>query len=595
MSSQMIPLPRDTSATAASAAPRVLVVDDVQDNREILTRRLVRRGFEVVEASGGLPALEAVETQRFDLVLLDIMMPDMSGHEVLRRIRQTRSQAELPIVMVSAKSESADVVACLEDGANDYVTKPVDFAIAFARIQTQISRKQAFDTARAEQAALETRVEEQRDSLNVSQDRLRFLAYHDALTQLPNRSALREHLGAALARSTEEAAVLLFLDLDNFKAVNDERGHEVGDVVLAGVAERLAASIRAPSFAARLGGDEFAIVLEGADAPDAERVANTLVERLCQPFELDGFACEIGASCGLALLSPAFGDIDEALNAADTAMYAAKADGKRGVKVFHPAMLEERRTRRILEMDLRHAVQDGCLELNFQPLFDARTAKLKSFEALVRWHHPTQGTIAPDQFIPLAEETGLIVALGDWVLREACTEAAEWPEDIGIAVNVSALQVGHGEMLPVLINTLAATGLSPSRLELEITESSLLALKPETVGFLRSVQELGVRVSIDDFGTGYSSMSSLQNFRFDKIKIDRSFVQAINGDAKSVAIIKSILELSSKIGVTTTAEGVETSAQLDYITANGCTEAQGFLFAKPMTKAAAREFIRQNV
>ncbi|MBB3934188.1 putative bifunctional diguanylate cyclase/phosphodiesterase [Aureimonas phyllosphaerae] len=275
-------------------------------------------------------------------------------------------------------------------------------------------------------------------------------------------------------------------------------------------------------------------------------------------------------------------------------MYAAKADGKGKVKVFYPAMLEERRTRRILEMDLRHAVQDGCLELNFQPLFDAQTARLKSFEALVRWHHPMQGTIAPDQFIPLAEETGLIVALGDWVLREACAEAAQWPADIGIAVNVSALQVGHGEMLPVLVNTLAATGLDPSRLELEITESSLLALKPETVGFLRSVQELGVRVSIDDFGTGYSSMSSLQNFRFDKIKIDRSFVQAINGDAKSVAIIKSILELSSKIGVTTTAEGVETSAQLDYITANGCTEAQGFLFAKPMSKEAAREFIRQN-
>lgn len=587
-------LPSFETSAPPAVPQRILVVDDVRDNREVLTRRLVRRGFEVVEANGGRAALEAVEAQRFDLVLLDIMMPDLSGNLVLQAIRRSHSQAELPVVMVTAKSDSADVVKCLEDGANDYVTKPVDFAVAFARIQAQLARKRAADERRDAERALETQVARQRGTLAESEERLRFLAFHDPLTQLPNRIALRERLEAML-RADASPASLLFLDLDHFKAVNDDRGHETGDAILTAVAGRIRDTLAPPSLAARLGGDEFAVLLVGEDAARTDEIAARIVEALCVPFEVPGGACEIGASCGTVDLRAGFRDLDEALNAADIAMYAAKAKGRRTVIAFRPDMLEERRRRRQLELDLRSGIQSGQLELHFQPLFAAATGRLRSFEALVRWRHPTEGLIPPAEFVPLAEETGLIQQLGTWVLREALGEAACWPEEVSIAVNVSPLQIAHGEMLPTLVNILAATGFAPERLELEITESSLLSLQAETVAFLRAVQELGVRVSIDDFGTGYSSMSYIQNFRFDKIKIDRSFVQAIGESGTGGAIVKAILDLSTTIGVPATAEGVETSAQLEYITANGCNEAQGFFFAPPMTRADTRRFIARSL
>ena len=602
----------EESSASGSNAPkralRVLVVDDVADNRDVLTRRLVRRDFEVTEADGGRSALEAIRAGEFDVILLDIMMPDILGSEVLRTIRETFSQTELPVIMVSAKSESEDVVRCLELGANDYVTKPVDFAVALARINTQIARKHAAENVISRAQHLETAVEHQKANLSKaeadlareadqrrqSDDRLKFLAFHDPLTGLLNRTAFRDALKEVLGSPDASASALVFLDLDNFKTVNDERGHETGDKLLEGIAGRLRQAFGASAVIGRLGGDEFAAIVNESRSGSALEIGTRAIAHIREPFEIFEQTFQIGASCGVARPHEILGSVDELINAADLAMYFAKSTGRGKIAQFEPRMLTEQREKRLLEAELRIAIRDGAFEVYYQPLVAAATGNLVSFEALVRWNHPTRGVVAPDVFIPLAEETGLIVSLGEWVLRQACAEATNWPEELRVAVNLSPLQFAHKNLLGIIVNTLAKTGLAPNRLELEITESALLGTQSENFELLRAIRDLGVRVSMDDFGTGYSSMSYLQNFKFDKIKIDRSFIRDLASDPSSFAIIKAIVELGESIGIATTAEGVETADQLAYITSQGCTEAQGYFFSRPLTAQNARSFIEKG-
>ena len=416
------------------------------------------------------------------------------------------------------------------------------------------------------------------------------LAARDALTGLANRKALRERLverlGAA-ARSGQPVAVL-YVDLDRFKAVNDTLGHPVGDALLRKVADRFKSALRDGDIVARIGGDEFAILQSDAPQPAAATaLATRLVDLIGRAYAIDGHMLHIGASIGVAI-APADGyEPDVLLKNADLALYRAKAEGRGCHRFFEPGMDERMQARRSMEIDLRRALALKELQLVYQPQFDLVTNTIIGFEALVRWHHPTRGIVPPAEFIPLAEEIGVITAIGEWVLRTACKQALAWPEEVSISVNLSPVQFRGGKLLDTVVSALAQSQLSPGRLELEITEGALLDNTDAVLHVLNRLRDLGVAVSMDDFGTGYSSLGYLQKFPFDKIKIDQSFVRDIDAHADRQAIIRALISLAATLGMKTIAEGVETEAELACIRTEGCTEVQGYLTGRPMPASAA--------
>ena len=409
------------------------------------------------------------------------------------------------------------------------------------------------------------------------------MAHHDALTGLPNKGVFRERLAQAVQRTRGgEPLAVLYLDLDRFKAVNDTLGHPVGDELLRATAQRLCECLRQSDMVARLGGDEFAIIQADAPQPAA---ANSLAERLVRvlgaPFEIDGHQIVIGASVGVAF-SPEHGtDPDELLKKADLAMYDAKAAGRGAASFFNTMMDEQVRGRRALELDLRRAIEAGEFVLHYQAIVSLPRRTLIGFEALVRWQHPQRGLVGPDHFIPAAEEAGLIGPLGEWVLREAFAQAAQWPAHLGLAVNLSPLQLRGGTFVKMLRSALAAAGLAPTRVEIEITENVLLAENSINLAILHELRALGVRISLDDFGVGLSSLSYLRSFPFKKIKIDRSFVADAVGNREAAAIVRAITTLGADLDMIITAEGVETEAQLQRVQELGCDEAQGYLISAP--------------
>ncbi|HEX4800817.1 MAG TPA: EAL domain-containing protein, partial [Sphingomicrobium sp.] len=409
------------------------------------------------------------------------------------------------------------------------------------------------------------------------------MARHDALTLLPNRVLFRENLKQDIARARRDHPLaVLCLDLDNFKAVNDTLGHPIGDALLKMVAERLAGCLETSDMVARLGGDEFAIVQrEGSQPVGARVLAQSLIDAIGAPFDVDGHTVVIGTSVGIAL-APNDGDgPDEALKNADLALYRAKAEGRGTYRFFEAAMDAEMQARRLLDLDLRAALARDEFELYYQPLVDLQAAQLNGFEALLRWKHPVRGMVSPADFIPLAEEIGVITSIGAWVLKQACAEAARWPSHLTIAVNLSPVQFKNRALVLDVIAALGASGLAANRLELEITEAVMLQDTEATLATLRQLKDLGVHISMDDFGTGYSSLSYLRKFPFDKIKIDQSFVRDLESRPESMAIVRAVAGLGSTLGIPTTAEGVETLDQLKAVKAEGCTQVQGFLIGKP--------------
>jgi diguanylate cyclase (GGDEF)-like protein/PAS domain S-box-containing protein len=422
--------------------------------------------------------------------------------------------------------------------------------------------------------------------------RIAHMAHHDGLTNLPNREFFQDRLRQALERSqpTNKRVAVLCVDLDLFKNVNDSFGHPVGDHLLKAVAERLRSEVRGDNLAARLGGDEFAIVLASDVSPnEASDFADRLIGVLSASYDIDGVEAVVGASIGIAL-SPGDGATSEELmRNADMALYRAKSDGGGVHRFFEREMDRQAQKRRDMERDLRRAFANGEFELHYQPLVDIAADRISGFESLLRWCNPEKGMISPAEFIPVAEDIGLIVALGEWVLRQACTEAMNWPADVKIAVNLSPVQFRSRNLVQAVISALAHSGLSPQRLELEITESVFLAETEANLAILHQLRELGVSISMDDFGTGYSSLSYLRSFPFDKIKIDRSFVKDLAQRSDCVAIVRAISGLGRSLNITTTAEGVETVDQLDWLRAEGCNEVQGFLFsaAKPAAEIEA--------
>jgi len=426
-----------------------------------------------------------------------------------------------------------------------------------------------------------------------AEEKISYMAHYDALTDLPNRVMLQQRLQHTVEQcaGTDRKAAVMCIDLDMFKSVNDTFGHPVGDRLLQQVALRLKSALVGGDLAARLGGDEFAMILDPISGPaEAGDRAARLISALSAPYDVDGLELSIGASIGIAI-APFDGDSSELLlRNADMALYRAKAD-RGGHRFFEPEMDRQAQARRALEADLRHALSAGEFELHYQPLVNLAADRITSFEALLRWRHPERGMVSPAEFIPVAEDIGLIVPIGEWVLRTACADMAKWPDDIKVAVNLSPVQFKSKNLVPAVIAALAHSGLPAQRLELEITESVLLAETETNLQTLHQLRGLGVRISMDDFGTGYSSLSYLRSFPFDKIKIDRSFVRDLPDRADCIAIVRAISGLARSLSIATTAEGVETKEQLEHLRAEGCTEVQGFLFSPAQPAAVVTEML----
>jgi diguanylate cyclase (GGDEF)-like protein len=421
---------------------------------------------------------------------------------------------------------------------------------------------------------------------SLAEARIIHMANHDALTGLPNRVKFHERLGEAVARSGRgETSAILYLDLDHFKIVNDTLGHSVGDALLIEVGKRLRQEIREIDTVARMGGAEFAIVQYGAMQPDdAVILAKRVIEVLSLPYAINGHDVTIGTSVGIVVIPDDGQDAHDLLRKADLALYGAKADGRGAYRFFETALQERMQVRRTLEIDLRKALGNGEFEVFYQPLMNISTRSVTGFEALLRWNHPERGLVPPIEFIPMAEEIGLIVPIGKWVLRQACADAATWPVHIKVAVNVSALQftgLGGRALIGDVAGALESSSLDPKRLDLEITETVMLDDVEGTLATLHRLKDLGVGIAMDDFGTGYSSLNYLRRFPFTKVKIDRSFIETLGTGVECDAIVTAIAVLCTTLGMTTVAEGVETEDQLRHLRNGHCGEAQGYLFSRP--------------
>ncbi len=415
-------------------------------------------------------------------------------------------------------------------------------------------------------------------------ERIKYMAHHDGLTGLANRALFRQQLDAAMAefRRSGRRVGLYFFDLDGFKKINDTLGHPTGDALLRMLADRLRQCAGDGDTVARLGGDEFAILhAAGPNAKDEKALARELVQRISKPYDVGGNRLSVTASIGVSASGEACPDSDRMLRNADVALYRAKGDGRNAFRFYDPSMdhhLEEKRAR---ELAVRNALARGEFEVHYQPFVSVVNERICGFEALLRWQHPERGLLPPSEVIPIAEDAGFIAALGEWVLRKACEDAATWPVYIGLAVNISPSQCAPA-LTQTVMSALAASRLSPGQLELEITESALLQDSSTTVSVLHQLRGLGIKISMDDFGTGYSSLSYLRSFPFDKIKIDKSFVQDLLTDGNSLAIVRAVAGLGASFGVPTTAEGVETVEQFEKVRDAGCTHVQGYYFGRPM-------------
>ena len=562
---------------------KLLVVDDNPENRDLLLHRLAHRGYEVEIAENGAQALSKITHAHYDLVLLDQMMPGgtnaMSGLDLLRLLRATYSPSQLPVIMVSAAGDSEAIVDAFNQGVNDYVVKPVDLPVMDARIHTQLLRSQA--------------------------DRQSRLL--DPLTGLGNRTLFLNVLEEALARRRPaESLAVLLIDLDGFQNLNDSLSHQVGDQALIESASRFRqtmaeAALDPPPMLARVGADEFAILLEAPVVDQAEAIVKSLLTCLLRPFWLESSRVSISASGGIAVCASPQAVAAGLLRDARVAMLHARRLGRNRWERFDSQSLQYAQSRTAMAADLYRALERNQMTVFYQSKVDLRSGSVIGFEALLRWRHPRYGMVMPSVFIPIAEDTGLMIPLGAWVLRQAGAQLKAWQTKfpstppLSMNVNVSVKQLGDFQLAEVVEGVLAETGITPETLKLEITESALIPEINSVSEVLERLRALDVRLTLDDFGTGYSSLSCLRMLRFDSLKIDRSFVQRLESDSESRAIVETILNLARSLHMTVIAEGVETEDQRTRLLDLGCDAAQGFLFSKPVAADIAERLLASRL
>ncbi len=571
--------------------PSLLVVDDVPENIHELLDAL-KDQYRIMVASSGAKALEIVRgATPPDLILLDIVMPQMDGYEVCRRIKALPAGNRIPIIFVSVVDGSQEKVKGFDLGAADYITKPFDINEVHARIRThlELSRLHRF---------LEDLVAQRTAMLQISEEKFRILAHRDPLTGLPNRVFFAELLAHTIlhAERSNTQFALLDLDIDNFATINESLGHGMGDQLLIEVGRRLQSLLPESDAIARIAGDEFNIILDHSEGmPWVDLTVQRMMDALAEPFVLGGKSIYIGASIGIALF-PADGTTAEVLQSStDAALHQAKAEGRGILRFFSPEMTSRARARLALDAELRRALEQQELRLFYQPQLDLVSGEIVGLEALVRWQHPERGLILPCEFIPLTEESGLVVKLGDWVLREACRQIKLWI-DLGraprqTAVNISAVQLSRGHLVESVKEALRSSAIPPESLELEITESFLMSNREQAIQSLAELRGLGVRLSIDDFGTGYSSLAYLQQLKVHKLKVDISFVHDITRNAGNASIVKAIIALGHSLGLEVIAEGVEDLAQANYLRSLQCDVMQGYLVSRPMPAEDMTRFL----
>ncbi|MGL4882794.1 MAG: EAL domain-containing protein [Waterburya sp.] len=601
-----------------SFAANILVVDDIPDNLRILSASLTEKGYQVRCAKNGTMALITAKKNPPQLILLDIKMPDMDGYQVCKQLKADELTRDIPVIFLSAFDDVLDKVQAFSVGGVDYITKPFQAEEVIVRIQHQL----ALQAAKAEITELNNQLEQkvqQRtaqleeviDQLNLeiaqhqqTQEQLSHQALHDALTGLPNRTLFMEHLTKAIQRHQRNQSYLfavLFIDLDRFKIINDSWGHAVGDQLLMAISRLLQDCCRELDTVARLSGDEFTILLEDLqDFQDAVAIAERILEKLTLPIHLNERKVFSGASIGIVLGGTNYQDGVDLLRDADIAMYRAKALGKGRYAVFDREMYAQTIHLSQLETDLRLALEHQEFALYYQPIVSLETSRLVGFEALVRWQHPQTGLISPGEFIAIAEDTGLIIPIGEWILRQACQQLRTWQlafplaASLHISVNLSSKQIKQFDFVDKLARILATTGLNGSSLRLELTETMLMDRGEKTIELLHQIKQQQVQLSIDDFGTGYSSLSYLHRFPVDTLKIDRSFVSLINAEGSNCEIVKTIITLAHSLGMQAIAEGVETPHQITHLSNLGCEAAQGYFFAKPLNRPLAESLISNN-
>lgn len=583
-------------------AADILIVDDTLENLKLLSSMLTDQGYTVRKATTGKMALKAVQSLPPDLVLLDIMMPDLNGFEVCKQLKSQAETADLPIIFLSALDAPFDKVKAFEVGGADYISKPFQIEEVLVRVSHHLALKAAYQEICSLNTQLEARVSERTQQLTDAHYRLREAEAYDPLTGLINRSTFIQQVDIALSLSKtqpDEAFALLIMDCDRFKVINDALGHLVGDELLQEIAKSLSRLVRQNDHFAHLGGDEFAILLTSInDIAPVVNVADRILAMLVQPFCFRGYEIFVNVSIGLVLGDSSYDHPEQLLRDADIAMYRAKASGKGQYQIFDSAIDGEALRRLEIETDLHRALKQKEFRAYFQPIVDLATGTIAGFEALVRWQHPTRGLIPPDEFLPIAEESGLICGIGRLVLEEACHQLQTWRQEgfsaLMMYVNLSAQELSQPILIQEIDRILAETQLPASAIKLEITESAMIQDLQTTILILNQLQERGIRLSIDDFGTGYSSLGQLQSLPVNTLKIDRTFTQRLDGTSETLGLVPVILGIAQVMDMDVVAEGIETEQQLSQLRELGCRYGQGFLFSKPVDAQTATQLIRSD-
>ena len=589
------------TATGVGSLPggrkaRVLVVEDSRSVRRRICRELAAQAYDVREAQDGKTALGMIYEDGFDIVLLDVVMPGLDGLAVLNIIRRSYSKPELPVVMVTSRTEAGDLAYALAQGANDYVTKPIDTVVLLARIENQLMHKEAMRMLRGARAQLEWEVHKRTAQLQHQ-------ANYDQLTGLPNRNLAKDRMEQIVlrARRNDHAFSVMFLDLDGFKGINDSLGHPAGDELLVEAARRLNACVRETDTVSRLGGDEFLIILSPGHTGkmDAGVIASRILARFGDPFEVGGRHVTVTASIGVAIYPSDGEDVDTLMRNADAAMCQAKSDGRHTMQCFSAEMTVRAQRRLLLEHHLRQALPRNELSLQFQPIVCARSRGVAAAEALLRWEAPGLGSISPAEFIPVAEATGLIVPIGAWVLNEACRHLRGW-RDLGwgqlrVTVNVSARQFRKDvDLFGAVAAAVRDSGIPPQTLELEITEGLLLRDDEHTAHILQDLKKMGVRISLDDFGTGYSALEYLRRYDFDVLKMDRSFVRNVLTRERDAALVAAIVAMAHRLGIRVVAEGAEEEPQFQFLHGRDCDFIQGYYFSPPLSPKLFADYLGEK-